>query len=243
MGHAPHKRSGVVALVTNGGFLDSNAADGMRKTPAEEFSKIHIFNLRGNQRTAGEQSRKEGGKIFDAGSRATVAITVLVKNPSATGQCTVRYTDIGDYLSREEKLRRVAQAADISRLDAVDVVTNDHGDWIGQRTTGFDVFSPLAQFFDLAGNGVNTGRDTWVCNSSSGEVLQRMSSTIEVYNTEVARWSSSRLACAEKLARYRRTRLARDIYDLCRSTHRRAVATTALGSQGMGRRRRRRSWW
>jgi predicted helicase len=71
---------GVVAFVTNGGFLESNVADGMRQTLVEEFSAVHVFNLRGNQRTAGELSRREGGKIFDSGSRATVAITVLVKN-------------------------------------------------------------------------------------------------------------------------------------------------------------------
>ena len=55
---------GVVAFVTNGGWLDSNSADGMRLTLADEFSDMHILNLRGNQRTAGEQSRKEGGKVF-----------------------------------------------------------------------------------------------------------------------------------------------------------------------------------
>ena len=72
---------GVIAYVTNGGWLDSNTADGMRKTLAEEFSSIYVLNLRGNQRTAGEQSRKEGGKVFGGGSRATVAITLLVREP------------------------------------------------------------------------------------------------------------------------------------------------------------------
>ena len=79
---------GVIAFVTNGGFLDANTADGMRKTLAEEFSSIYVLNLRGNQRTAGEQSRREGGKVFGGGSRATVAITVLVKNPDRTGPAT-----------------------------------------------------------------------------------------------------------------------------------------------------------
>ena len=60
-----------------------NTADGMRKTLADEFSAIYVYNLRGNQRTAGEQSRKEGGKVFGGGSRATVAITLLVKTPEA----------------------------------------------------------------------------------------------------------------------------------------------------------------
>ena len=72
---------GVIAYVTNGGWLDSNTADGMRKSLAEEFSSIYVLNLRGNQRTAGEQSRKEGGKVFGGGSRATVAMTLLVRDP------------------------------------------------------------------------------------------------------------------------------------------------------------------
>lgn len=43
------------------------------------FSSIYVFNLRGNQRTSGELSRKEGGKIFGSGSRTPIAITILVK--------------------------------------------------------------------------------------------------------------------------------------------------------------------
>ena len=61
---------GVLAFVTNGGFLDGNASAGVRRCLVEEFSDLRIFDLRGNQRTSGERSRQEGGKIFDAGSRA-----------------------------------------------------------------------------------------------------------------------------------------------------------------------------
>ncbi|MCY7399709.1 MAG: hypothetical protein LH477_01880, partial [Nocardioides sp.] len=43
------KDRGVIAFVTNGGFLDANTADGLRMSLAEEFSAIHVFNLRGNQ--------------------------------------------------------------------------------------------------------------------------------------------------------------------------------------------------
>lgn len=75
----------------------------MRKTLAEEFTTIHVLNLRDNQRTAGEQSRKEGGKVFGGGSRATaLAITVLVKSPDRTAPAFVHYTDVGDYLTRDE---------------------------------------------------------------------------------------------------------------------------------------------
>jgi len=51
----------------------------MRKCMEEEFDKIYVYNLRGNQRTSGELSRKEGGKIFGSGSGTPIAITILVK--------------------------------------------------------------------------------------------------------------------------------------------------------------------
>lgn len=74
---------GIVAFVTNGGFIASNAFDGFRKAVAEEFDAVYCYNLRGNQRTAGEKSRQEGGKVFGSGSRASVGILMLVKMPTA----------------------------------------------------------------------------------------------------------------------------------------------------------------
>lgn len=73
------KEGGIIGFVTNGAWLDGNAQDGMRKCFEQEFSSIYVFNLRGNQRTSGELSRKEGGKIFGSGSRTPIAITILVK--------------------------------------------------------------------------------------------------------------------------------------------------------------------
>ncbi len=125
---------GVVAFVTNGGWLDSNTADGMRLSLADEFSDIHILNLRGNARTAGEQRKKEGGNVFAAGGRTTAAVTVLVKDPSRSGPVRIHYTDIGDYLSRDDKLARTQAAQRVTGLEPVThIVPNDAGDWINQR--------------------------------------------------------------------------------------------------------------
>ena len=80
-------KSGViVAFVSNGAWLDSNGLDGFRKSLEADFNKIYVFNLRGNQRTKGELSKKEGGKIFGSGSRTPIAITVLVKKPAGEGK-------------------------------------------------------------------------------------------------------------------------------------------------------------
>ena len=102
------KDGGIVAFVSNGAWLDGKSQDGFRKCIGQEFSSIYVFNLRGNQRTSGELSRQEGGKIFGSGSRTPISITLLIKNPNATNdKAKIYYHDIGDYLTREEKLKIV----------------------------------------------------------------------------------------------------------------------------------------
>jgi len=186
---------GVIAYVTNGGWLDSNTADGMRKTLTEEFSSIYVLNLRGNQRTAGEQSRKEGGKVFGGGSRATVAVTLLVRDPGKTGPATIYYTDIGDYLTREEKLAKVADAAQVLELaDVIRVQPNVHGDWLSQRAEGFGHFLPVATkrgdtgpaTFSLMSLGMVTNRDAWVVGSNSTLVSRQVSALVREFERQRA---------------------------------------------------------
>lgn len=182
---------GVVAYVSNGGWLDSNSADGMRLTLAEEFSDIHVYNLRGNQRTAGEQSRKEGGKVFGGGSRATIAITVLVRDPARTGPATIHYTEIGDYLTREDKLATISDAGSVTNLPATHLTPNEHGDWLNQRRDDFEIFQPLGDktggtaIFGLYSLGLATGRDAWVTGTSAQQVLSNVHRMADNYNAFV----------------------------------------------------------
>ncbi|WP_224745538.1 type ISP restriction/modification enzyme [Nocardioides ganghwensis] len=166
----------------------------MRKTLAEEFDSIHVYNLRGNARTAGEQRRKEGGTVFDAGSRATVAITVLVKKPHSTADpATIHYTDIGDCLSREQKLNKVAGAGSVGGLEphSVKITPNAHGDWLNQRRDDFETFIPVDSTFSVVTHGVNTGRDAWVYGSSSSALMDSMRRCSRVFNSEVDRWAAA----------------------------------------------------
>src|SRR5690606_21063871 len=101
---------GVIAFVSNGSWLDGNATSGFRKAIEKEFSSIWVFNTRGNARTQGELRRKEAGNVFGGGSRTPISITLLVKNPKSKNEkATIHYHDIGDYLSREEKLAIVSK--------------------------------------------------------------------------------------------------------------------------------------
>ena len=178
---------GVIGFVTNAGWLESNSANGMRKCMEEEFSSIYIWHLKGNQRTVGEQSRKEGGKVFGQGSRAPVAVVILVKNPDHKGKCKIHFAAVDDYLTREEKLKQTADAKGIYGLQFEDVVPDDHGDWLNQRDDSFAHFMKLepakrtnSVFSDLS-RGFETGRDTWVYNSRATSVEANVKTLISNY--------------------------------------------------------------
>ena len=190
---------GIVAFVTNGAFIDGNAADGLRKSLIEEFSYLYIFNLRGNQRTSGEESRREGGKIFGSGSRTTIAISILVKDPKHQGDGILYYHDIGDYLNQQEKFSIIENFADIAHVPWQQITPNPEGDWINQRDPVFDSFLPLGDkktqseqtIFSIYCRGVETARDSWVYNFSSSEVEKNIRSMTEMFNKEVNRYQKA----------------------------------------------------
>ena len=192
---------GVVGFVTNAGFLDANTADGMRRCLAEEFSSMHVFHLRGNQRTSGETSRREGGKIFGSGSRAPIAISLLVKNPESAASGQVYFHDIGDYLAREQKLEKIASYRSIEGIEDWQRLTLDkHGDWFRQRDDCFQKFMVLGdkdkkgnapRLFDNFSLGVVTNRDAWAYNASSSKLAANMERMIAFYNQQSRRFAGS----------------------------------------------------
>ena len=182
---------GVIGFVTNGNYLNTNSADGLRAGLYEEFNHLYIFNLRGDQRTLGEQSRREGGKIFGSGSRTPVAISILVKDGSDTHE--LHYHDIGDYFSQKEKLAIISGFGDVSQLDWEKIIPDENNDWLNQRDPNYQKYDSLAGedkvvFFQNI-IGVSTNRDSWVYGFSEKETLANSKRLIENYNYEVVRLS------------------------------------------------------
>lgn len=193
---------GVLGFVTNAGFLESNTSDGLRKCLVEEFSTIHVFHLRGNQRTSGETSKKEGGKIFGAGSRAPIAISILVKNPEAKEQGRILFHDIGDYLTREEKLKKIEELSSINGVTEAglwrSITPDEHGDWLRQRDESFGKFMPIGikkgnepALFSNFSLGVATARDFWCWNMSRSELQDNLTAMVGVYTSELARFNEA----------------------------------------------------
>ena len=194
----PQNEGGIVAFISNGAWLDGIGQDGMRRCIEEEFTSVYVLNLRGNQRTSGELSRKEGGKIFGSGSRTPIAITFLVKNPAKKGQkAVIHYHDIGDYLTREQKLKLVKDFRSISsqKLEWQIITPNDKADWINQRDGVFDNLIPLfdkkgVSVFNHNGPAVATGRDVWVNNFSNSQLDDNINYLINNYNAQCRKFQT-----------------------------------------------------
>ena len=176
-----------------------------------------MFNLRGNQRTSGELSRKEGGKIFGSGSRTPVSITILVKQPVSkipqkvgepaeptegnTRKAVIKYHDIGDYLSREQKLKIIQETESITHLEMIVLHPNEHGDWINQRNESFGKWTPIGDkdnktntktwFMPVYARGIGTSRDAWAYNFDKKEMLRNMKKSNDFFNSELKRYQES----------------------------------------------------
>lgn len=192
------KGDGVLAFVSNGSYIDNNAMVGFRESLMDEFSSIYCFNLRGNCRTQGELRRKEAGNVFGEGSRTPIAIIVLVKksNRRKSERATLHYHDIGDYLSRDDKLQIIKKASDISGIKWAQLTPDEHGDWINHRTEGYEQYMPMGDketkgkedsktIFQMLSNGVKTNRDVWCYNFSAAQLDNNIRRFLTNYNESV----------------------------------------------------------
>ncbi|MBO3796493.1 DEAD/DEAH box helicase [Bacillus subtilis] len=181
---------GVIGFVSNGSFIDSQATDGLRKCWYEEFNYIYVFNLRGDARTSGEQRRKESGNVFGEGSRTLVAITILVKDGSDNHE--IYYHDIGDYLSKEQKLSTIDEYKSVEGISWDKIIPDDNNDWLNQRDERYQSFVPLYsdsnnKIFNEMMIGVTTSRDYWVYGFSKEKTIENAERMVENYNSEIER--------------------------------------------------------
>ena len=212
----PDDEGGVVGFVTNGGFLRTNSADGLRKSLVKELSALYILDLRGNQRTQGETSLREGGKIFGGGSRTPVTIVLMVKKPGQGKSGRLHYCDIGDYLTREQKLFFLAEKKSVANIKWKKITPSPEGDWLDKRDPAFNSLLPIGDrqlrnalvaskeekltpmvadsdagggaIFAMYSNGVVSNRDSWAYNFSAPKLANNMRRMIGVYNRELKRY-------------------------------------------------------
>ena len=163
-----------------------------------------MFNLRGNCRTSGEQRRKESGNVFGEGSRTPISITILVRKPKKDPDelAAILYKDIGDYLTREDKLKTIKDFGSMlsASIGLSSIAPNEAGDWINQRDGLFETFLPLecegkfntksSSVFCVNSRGLETARDSWVYNSSLHQLTETTQRMVAFYNEQVSNFAN-----------------------------------------------------
>ena len=186
------KHQGVIAFISNSSYIDGIAMDGMRCALELEFDYIYIIDLKGQiRRRSKEQVKIEGGNVFNI--MTGVAILLLVKTgeqESIKGE--IRYFNIGDGLSKNDKINKLSILESIEGITEFDVIVpNEKYDWINQRNSDFNSLIKLgdkksneALFLDYTG-GIKTGRDAWTSNFSKNTVINSMKESIKYYQTNL----------------------------------------------------------
>ncbi|MDE0683367.1 MAG: N-6 DNA methylase [Candidatus Poribacteria bacterium] len=195
---------GVVAFVTNNGFLDGIAFDGMRKHLAQDFTKIYHIDLKGNARTSGERRRREGGNVFDDQIRVGVGVSFFVKQTETTSETAeIWIYSVDDYLKAREKQKLLTDFGDYTNVPIKQSTIDAKHTWLTEGLHAeFDTFIPIGTkeakakkgtatevIFKTYSAGVKTNRDAWTYNFNQNTLTQNVQQMVEVYNTEVARWA------------------------------------------------------
>lgn len=145
--------------------------------------------MRGNALGLGEIRKKEGGNVFGAGTRTSVAVSILVKDDSDSHE--LHYYDIGDYLSQKDKLEIIEDFTDISSIDWATILPDENNDWLNQRDPNYQKYASLAgestSVFNNNSMGILTSRDAWVYGYSKEKVAQNTERLVQNYNNELKR--------------------------------------------------------
>ena len=195
-------KEGVVAFVTNNGFLDGIAFDGMRKHLAQDFNAIYMLNLGGNVR----QNSKLSGTTHNVfGIQVGVSINLFIKKSTASTNpkpVELFYARVDEFWRKEEKYNYLDSNQHYQNIDWQQVTPDSRYTWLTEGLHAeFDTFIPIGTkeakakkgaatdvIFKTYSAGVKTNRDAWAYNFNPNTLTQSVQQMIEVYNMEVARW-------------------------------------------------------
>ncbi len=189
---------GVVAFVTNNGFVEGIACDGMRKHLARDFDAIYVLDLGGNVR----KNPKLSGTTHNVfGIQVGVSITLLIRHDKErTTSAKVDYHAVPTDWRKEEKYAFLTKAADASGIEWATLTPDRRNSWItgdldasfdgllaiGSKAVKQDANSPAV--FRAYCRGVCSNSDAYVYGFDREALVNRAGAMIESYGVELARW-------------------------------------------------------
>ncbi len=191
---------GIIALVTNNGFLEGVAFDGMRKHLADDFDAIYILDLSGNVR----KNPKLSGTTHNVfGIQVGVSINIFIKkNDSANSPTKISYARVDEFWRKEEKYRYLASKEHYRNVEWKPITPDRQHTWLTEGLdTGFEIFVPMGSreakakkgegadvIFKIYSLGVNTSRNDWAYNFDRNVLTGNMKRMIDTYNEQRSRW-------------------------------------------------------
>jgi len=194
---------GIVAFVTNNGFLDGIASDGMRKNLANDFDTIYILDVGGNVR----KNPKLSGTTHNVfGIQVGVSINVLIRKRAGEAKKlskpSILYAATPVTWRREEKYRFLDANRSAANIQWERINPDSLQTWLRQGLDDdFETFIPLgsklAKHDEFGGDGVifktyslgvATNRDDWIYDFSKSALVGKVTQLLANYNTEVARF-------------------------------------------------------
>ena len=188
--HTDHSEPGVLAFVHPNSLATGTSLAGMRATLRDEFTSTYVVNLRGDAYTSGEQRQKEGDNVFGQGTRNGVQITVLVRNPKSeqTSPGVLRYSEVPEYASLEQKFEWLAQLGDVTSEQFNTVRINDRHDWVNLTDGTYERFLPVCSTkkskevaIRAHASGVKTNCDVYVYSFSRNTLIEKIKALIYEY--------------------------------------------------------------
>ena len=191
---------GIVAFVTNNGFLDGVAFDGMRKHLTDDFDTIYIIDLSGNVR----KNPKLSGRIHNVfGIQVGVSINFFIKRrDSVNAHAEIFYARVDEFWRKEDKYRYLDSKEHYRNIEWQLITPDRRYTWLTEGLRAeFETFIPMGTkeakvargeaidvIFKTYSLGVSTNRDAWVYNFDRSTLIENMSRMIDTYNDQVFRW-------------------------------------------------------
>ena len=191
---------GVVAFVTNNGFLDGIAFDGMRKHLADDFDAIYILDLSGNVR----KNPKLSGTTHNVfGIQVGVSINFFVKKSNQPETHTkIFYAHVDEFWRKEDKYRYLDSKEQYQNIEWNPITPDQRYTWLTEGLHAeFETFIPIGTreaksaedevedvIFKTYSSGVNTSRDAWVYNFNQNILTENLKRMIDFYNDQVFKW-------------------------------------------------------
>jgi predicted helicase len=172
-------RDGIVCFVSNNGFIDQTAFDGMRKHLLGDFDRIDHVDLHGNVR----RNPKLSGTTHNVfGIQVGVGITLAVRKRGAASR--LRYHRVPETWRKGEKLEFLAKGP----VEWQTLTPDTRHTWLVPDNAGeYAAFPAITDMFDTWTLGVGTNRDSVVYDWNREKLGKRVVNFIASYNTEVHR--------------------------------------------------------